>query len=272
MTTPALSVSGLEARSGDFQILKGVDLEIPFGEIHALMGPNGSGKSTLTHALMGKDDYEVSGSARIDGVEILGLPVHERARLGLFEAFQYPVEVPGVSLDDLVGELGEALGDRAEDNGNGFSSRVDAAAEQLKMAPFRSRAINSGLSGGEKKRSEMFQLALSEPKVAILDEIDSGLDIDAVREVAALVEALRSDRLGVLIITHYSRILQYMRPDRVHVMLSGRIVRSGGPELAAELEAGGYDAIRRQTEGQGGDSAVGDPVAGIPADDPLAGL
>jgi Fe-S cluster assembly ATP-binding protein len=245
MTTPALVVSGLEARLGGLHILKGVDLEIPFGEIHALMGPNGSGKSTLTHALMGKDDFEVTGSARVGGTEILGLPVHERARLGLFEAFQYPVEVPGVSLDDLVSELGEALAGGAPGNGTGFEARVEEASDQLKMAPFRSRSINSGLSGGEKKRSEMFQLAITDPKVAVLDEIDSGLDIDAVREVAALVEALRSDRLGVLIITHYSRILKYMHPDRVHVMLSGRIVRSGGPELAAELEEGGYEGLRR---------------------------
>ncbi len=236
----ALEVSGLRASLGDLEILQGVDIEVPFGEVHALMGPNGSGKSTLAHVLMGKDEYTATGSATVDGVEILGLPVYERARLGLFEAFQYPVEVPGVSLDDLVDEMGEAAG-----NGD-FGARVDAAVERLRMEPFRRRAINHDLSGGEKKRSEMFQLAIARPKIAILDEIDSGLDIDAVREVAALVEALRGPELGILIITHYSRILQYMHPDRVHVMLRGRIVRSGGRELADELEDRGYEEIRRE--------------------------
>jgi Fe-S cluster assembly ATP-binding protein len=236
----ALSVRDLRARLGDLEILRGVDLEVPFGEIHALMGPNGSGKSTLSHALMGKDEYEVSGTAEVGGVSILGLPVHERARLGLFETFQYPVEVPGVSLDELVAEMGETAG-----NGS-FIAKVDAASQQLRMTPFRGRPVNLGLSGGEKKRSEMFQLAVADPQVAILDEIDSGLDIDAVREVAELVESLRSDSLGVLIITHYSRILRYMSPDRIHVMLRGRIVRSGGRELADELEDRGYDELRKE--------------------------
>ncbi len=239
--TDALQIRDLRARLGELEILRGVDLALPFGEVHALMGPNGSGKSTLTHALMGKAEYEVTGAAEVDGREILGLPVHERARAGLFAAFQYPVVVPGVSLDDLADAMGEVSG-----NGAGVSDRVEQAVEQLKMGPFRERSLNAGLSGGEKKRSEMFQLAISEPKVAVLDEIDSGLDIDAVREVADLVEGLRSDRLGILIITHYSRILRYMRPDRVHVMLGGRIVRSGGPELADELEAKGYDELRRE--------------------------
>ncbi len=260
---PALTIQGLEARLGDIPILRGVDLEVPFGEIHALMGPNGSGKSTLTHALMGKDEYTVTGSARVDGVEVLGLEVHERARLGLFEAFQYPVEVPGVSLDDLVHEMGEAIG-----NGADFAGRVSAASSRLNMEPFRGRSVNTGLSGGEKKRSEMFQLAVGQPKVAVLDEIDSGLDIDAVREVAELVESLRSDRLGVLIITHYSRILKYMNPDRIHVMLKGRIVRSGGPELAEELEASGYDELRRQLGHT--DDEPDEDLAGMA--DPLAGL
>ncbi len=237
----ALTIANLEAKLGDLEILRGVDLDVPFGEVHALMGPNGSGKSTLTHALMGKDDYTTSGSAKVDGVEIMGLPVDERARLGLFEAFQYPQVVPGVTLDDLLDELRQV-----EDDVAAFDTRVEAATERLRMAPFRSRSVNDGLSGGEKKRSEMFQLAVTEPKVAILDEIDSGLDIDAVREVAEMVEALRSDHLGVLIITHYSRILRYMAPDRIHIMLSGRIVKSGGPEIAEELEAKGYEELRRE--------------------------
>ncbi len=237
----ALEVRGLEASLGDLEILRGVDLEVPFGEINVLMGPNGSGKSTLAHTLMGKSEYTTAGSAKVDGVEILGLPVDERARLGLFQSFQYPVVVPGVTLDELVEEMAEVSG-----NGADFAGRVERASELLRMAQFRHRSVNDGLSGGEKKRSEMFQLAIGNPKVAILDEVDSGLDIDAVREVAELVEALRSDTLGVLIITHYSRILRYMRPDRVHIMLQGRIVESGGPEIAETLEAEGYAELRRR--------------------------
>ncbi|MBU1227072.1 MAG: Fe-S cluster assembly ATPase SufC [Actinobacteria bacterium] len=238
MSGSALTITGLEAGLGELEILKGVDLDIPFGEIHALMGPNGSGKSTLCHVLMGKPEYHASGSARVDGAELLGRAVHERARLGLFEAFQYPVEVPGVTLDDLMGEIGAAAGDR-----RAFRSRADSAGSSLGMERFMERPINQGLSGGEKKRSEIFQLMSLAPKVAILDEIDSGLDIDAVREVAAAVEAMRGPGLGVLLITHYSRILRYVTPDRIHVMMAGRVVRSGGPELAEELEAEGYDAI-----------------------------
>ena len=230
----ALQVSDVKASFGDLEILKGVDIDVPFGEVHVLMGPNGSGKSTLCHVLMGKSDYEATGSALVDGTEVLGLPVDERARAGLFEAFQYPVEVPGVSLDELIREMGEVRDDP------GFAERVEAASDALDMDRFRRRAVNNDLSGGEKKRSEMFQLAVAKPKVAILDEIDSGLDIDAVREVAHLVEELRSDDLGVLIITHYSRILRYMKPDKIHVMVAGKVVRTGGPEIAAELEASGY--------------------------------
>ncbi len=236
----ALEIRDLRAGIGDLEILKGVDLEIPFGEIHALMGPNGSGKSTLSHALMGKPEFTASGSVLLDGTELLGRPVDERARLGLFEAFQYPVEVPGVSLDEFVAELADAAG-----NGS-FQERVATATAELGMERFIDRPINEGLSGGEKKRSEMFQMAIALPKVAVLDEIDSGLDVDAVREVAGLVERARSDALGVLLITHYSRILNYMEPDRIHVMIDGRIVRSGGPEVAAELEATGYETLRAE--------------------------
>jgi Fe-S cluster assembly ATP-binding protein len=230
----ALQIADVRASFGDLEILKGVDIEVPFGEVHALMGPNGSGKSTLCHVLMGKDEYSSSGSARIGGTEVLGLPVDDRARSGLFEAFQYPVEVPGVSLRDLVNEMGDVRDDPS------FDDLVTEAADALEMAPFLERSVNGGLSGGEKKRSEMFQLAVSRPKVAILDEIDSGLDIDAVREVAGLVEKMRSDQLGILIITHYSRILRYMKIDKIHVMVAGKVVRTGGPEIAAELEASGY--------------------------------
>ena len=160
----ALQVSGVRARYGDLEILKGVDIEVPFGEVHVLMGPNGSGKSTLCHVLMGKEEYEASGSALVDGTEVLGLPVDERARAGLFEAFQYPVEVPGVTLNDLLREMGEVRDDPT------FTDRVESAAAALDMERFRERSVNGGLSGGEKKRSEMFQMAVAGPKVAILDE------------------------------------------------------------------------------------------------------
>lgn len=242
----ALEITDLSASLGDLEILKGVDLAVPFGEIHAIMGPNGSGKSTLSHALSGKSDYTVTGSAKVAGVEILGLPVDERARAGLFHGFQYPTVVPGVSLDDLTDAMRDAGGDGAS-----FDDRVKDASARLAMEPFRSRGINEELSGGEKKRSEMYQLAVADPRVAILDEIDSGLDIDAVREVAALVESLRDDEIGVVIITHYSRILRYMQPDRIHVMLGGKIVRSGGSELAEELEDAGYESIRGELSGAG---------------------
>jgi len=236
----ALAIRDLHVRLGDLEILNGVELEVPFGEVHALMGPNGSGKSTLTHALMGKPGYEVDGWAAVGGVEILDLPVDERARAGLFQAFQYPVEIPGVALSELVDEMAAAEG-----NGDELRRRANAAGEDLGMGPFLGRAVNVGLSGGEKKRSEMFQLAIAEPKVAVLDEIDSGLDIDAVQEVAALVETQRSPGLAVLIITHYSRILRYMDVDRVHVMVGGAIVESGGAEVAERLEAEGYAGLSR---------------------------
>jgi Fe-S cluster assembly ATP-binding protein len=244
--TNALTVTGLTARLGGLEILKGVDLEVPFGEVHALMGPNGSGKSTLCHVLMGKDEYTVGGSARIEDRELLGMPVDARARAGLFEAFQYPVEIPGVQLQELIAEM-------EREDSNGFAGRVERATQRLRMDRFLDRAVNFGLSGGEKKRSEMYQLAVANPKVAILDEIDSGLDIDAVREVAELVESLRGPDIGLLIITHYSRILRYMNPDRVHVMVSGKIVRSGGPEIAEELETSGYAA----------DAGTVDPLLGL---------
>lgn len=238
MTGYALEISGLEARLGELEILTGVDLRVPFGEVHALMGPNGSGKSTLCHVLMGKPGYEASGSALVAGTEVLGLPVDERARLGLFEGFQYPVEVPGVALREFVAEI-EAAG------AVGISERAAAAADRLGMERFLDRPVNAGLSGGEKKRSEMFQMGALAPKAAVLDEIDSGLDIDAVREVAETVEAMRSPEMGVLVITHYSRILRYLTVDRIHVMVAGRIVESGGAELAEALEESGYDQLSR---------------------------
>jgi Fe-S cluster assembly ATP-binding protein len=238
--TAALTVADLHASVGSVEILHGVDLEIPFGEVHALMGPNGSGKSTLCHVLTGKTDYSVSGSASVDGTEILGLPVDERAALGLTQAFQYPVEVPGVRLGEFMAEVADVRGIDPV----AAAETIAAEAARFGVEAFLDRSLNDDLSGGEKKRSEMFQIGVLSPKVAILDEIDSGLDIDAVRQVAAAVERLRSPRIGILVITHYSRILSHMSVDRVHVMMGGRIVDSGGAELAGELEDGGYEAVR----------------------------
>ena len=237
---PALELSDLRASIGPVEILKGLDLEVPFGEVHAVMGPNGSGKSTLCHVLTGKEDYTVSGSARLDGVELLDLDIPERAALGFMQAFQYPVEVPGVRLGDFMREVGAARGEA----GAGFDDRLATEAERFGVTGFLERALNDDLSGGEKKRSEMFQIGLLRPRMVVLDEIDSGLDIDAVRSVAVAVEQIRGPEVGILVITHYSRILSYMDVDRVHVMIAGRIVDSGGSELADELEAGGYEAVR----------------------------
>jgi len=259
MSGTALSVRGLEAGLGQLAILKGVDLDLPYGEVHALMGPNGSGKSTLCHVLLGKAEYTATGSALVGESEIMGLPVDARARAGLFVGFQYPVDVPGVTLRELLEEMGQASG-----GGSGYWPAVEEAVGRLGLEPFLERPVNEGLSGGEKKRSEMLQLLALRPKAVVLDEIDSGLDIDAVREVAAAVEVLRSPGLGILLITHYSRILRYIAVDRVHVMAAGRVVRSGGMDLAAELEAGGYDSILKEA-GAGGrvEAAGGDFLRGL---------
>jgi Fe-S cluster assembly ATP-binding protein len=233
----ALVVSGLRASIGSLEILKGVELEVPFGELHALMGPNGSGKSTLCHVLAGKSDYDSSGSVVIDGVEIGDKAVDERSVAGLFETFQYPVELAGISLRELLDEMG---------SGADYWERVDAVARSLGVVEFLDRPVNEGLSGGEKKRSEILQLMAVDPKVAVLDEIDSGLDVDAVRQVASAIEGLRGPDRGVLLITHYSRILKYLSVDRVHIMIGGRIVRSGGSDVATMLEDEGYDELRKE--------------------------
>lgn len=238
----ALAIRDLGASVEENEILKGVDLEVPYGEIHVIMGPNGSGKSTLTHALSGHRAYAVTGSATLDGTELLGLDVDERSRLGLLQAFQYPTEVPGIGLSGFLLEAAEERGLEGDE----VARRIEATAEQFGMGPFLDRSLNDDLSGGEKKRSEIFQMAVLRPSVAILDEIDSGLDIDAVRQVAEAVEAMRSPEVAILMITHYARILRYLSPDRIHVMLDGRIVESGGMELAEDLESGGYDAVRRR--------------------------
>jgi len=231
----ALSVRDLRASVDGHEILRGVDLEIRSGEVHALMGPNGSGKSTLAHVLMGRDDYTVTGgSVTIDDVELVGLPTWERAAAGLFLAMQYPVEVPGVPVGALLAEAGtadvERLGVEAD--------RLGVAAELLE------RGVNDGFSGGEKKRMETLQLAVLAPKFAVLDEIDSGLDVDALGDVSRRVEQMTEEAaLGVLAITHYARLLTELRPDRVHVLMAGRVVASGGPELAGRLEEIGYEGL-----------------------------
>ena len=240
MSRTALLVRDLHASVGGLDILRGVDLEVPFGEVHAIMGPNGSGKSTLCHVLAGKPGYGVSGNVAVDGAPVEDLDVHERAQAGLFQAFQYPVGIPGLDLAVFLEEASVSLGATPEE----ASERIASHARRFGMERFLNRSVNGDLSGGEKKRSEVFQLAVLQPRVMVLDEIDSGLDIDSVREVAAAVEEMRSDKVAVLIITHYSRILNYVRPDRVHIMMNGEIVDSGGPELADELEVGGYSAVR----------------------------
>jgi Fe-S cluster assembly ATP-binding protein len=238
----ALDVREVFAAVDDKQIVKGLSLELPFGEVHAVMGPNGSGKSTLCHVLTGKSGYQVSGSALVGGEEILTLPVDVRARTGLLQSFQYPTEVPGVRLREFMMEAADERGIDPEE----ATERIEREAKRFGMERFLDRSLNDDLSGGEKKRSEIFQMAVLQPRVALLDEIDSGLDIDAVRQVAEAVESMRSPDLGVLLITHYSRILRYLTPERIHVMIDGTIVDSGGRELADELEDGGYEALRER--------------------------
>ena len=240
--TVALKVDNLSAEVDGKQILDGLSLEVPFGEVHAIMGPNGSGKSTLCHVLTGKSGYSVSGTASLGGEDLFTLGVDERARLGLLQSFQYPTEIPGVRLKEFMLEASEELGFDLK----AAESRINHESERFGMERFLARSLNADLSGGEKKRSEIFQMAVLQPKVAMLDEIDSGLDIDAVKQVAQAVEDMRSPDLAVVMITHYSRILRYISPDRIHVMIDGRIVDSGGAELAEELESGGYDAVRER--------------------------
>jgi len=237
-----LTIRGLRAAVDGVEILRGVDLEMRSGEVHALMGPNGSGKSTLSHTLMGRSDYDVlGGSVLLDGEDLLRLPTWQRAARGLFLAMQYPVEVPGVRLDDfmraaLAGQHREIVD---------LTARVGAEANRLDVREeFLERGVNVEFSGGEKKRVETLQLAVLQPKFAILDEIDSGLDVDALRDVSRRIEAMTNEvGLGVLAITHYARLLTELRPDRVHVLMAGRIVASGGPELADQLEAVGYEGL-----------------------------
>ena len=245
-----LQIRDLHVSIEDHEILRGVDLDISRGEIHALMGPNGSGKSTLASTLMGHPAYEVTqGSIVFQGEDITEAEPHERARAGLFLAFQYPVSIPGVSVANFLRMAINAK--REEPIGvKEFRTQLAHAVELLDVErAFTSRHLNDGFSGGEKKRAEILQLAMLQPDVAVLDETDSGLDIDALRVVAHGIHEVRADRpdLGILLITHYQRILAYLTPDVVHILLDGRIVESGGPELAARVEAEGFDAFRQET-------------------------
>ncbi len=242
-----LKIENLHATIGGTKILKGLDLELPPGEVHAIMGPNGSGKSTLANVLSGRPGYEITGTVTYNGVDLLEQSPEERAASGVFLAFQYPVEIPGVGnlyfLRTAVNSIRRARG-LDEIGVTDFLAKADAAMELVEMdRSMRNRSVNAGFSGGEKKRNEILQMAMLEPTLAVLDETDSGLDIDALRIVAGGVNALRGPDRSMLVITHYQRLLDYIVPDRIHVLDAGRIVRSGGKELALELEQSGYADI-----------------------------
>ncbi|NGY36573.1 Fe-S cluster assembly ATPase SufC [Flavobacterium sp. XN-5] len=248
-----LSIKNLHASIGDKEILKGINLEIKAGEVHAIMGPNGSGKSTLSAVIAGNETYEVTeGSVSLEGEDLAELAPEERAHKGVFLSFQYPVEIPGVSVTNFIRT---AINESRKANGqeempaNEMLKVIREKSELLEIdRKFLSRSLNEGFSGGEKKRNEIFQMAMLEPKLAILDETDSGLDIDALRIVANGVNKLKSDKNAILVITHYQRLLDYIVPDFVHVLYNGKIVKSGGKELAHELEEKGYDWIKQEQE------------------------
>jgi Fe-S cluster assembly ATP-binding protein len=243
-----LTIKNLHVEIDDKEIVRGLSLSVPRGEVHAIMGPNGSGKSTLAKVLAGHPDYHVmKGEVLMDGENILELEPDERARKGLFLAFQYPSEIPGVTIANFLRAAVQArLPEGEELEATEYYAKLYEKMEQLGMdRSFTSRSVNEGFSGGEKKRTEILQLAMLEPTYAILDETDSGLDIDALKIVARGVNSLRGPKVGILLITHYQRLLNYIVPDHVHVMVAGRIVRSGGKELALELEERGYDWARQ---------------------------
>jgi len=247
-----LDIDDLQASVEGKQILRGLTLRVGPGEVHALMGPNGSGKSTLANTLAGHPRYEViGGSVTLGGQDLLALRPDERARAGLFLAFQYPVEVPGVTVANFIHSALKARG--REMPFVEFRKRLLAGIRLLEWDDdVAKRYLNEGFSGGERKRNEMLQMALLEPRIAIMDETDSGLDIDSIKIVSNGVNSLRGDQLGILVITHYERILRYIRPDRVHVMLDGRIVRSEGPELVDRIERQGYDWLKEEAAPKAG--------------------
>jgi len=235
----------------DIKILNGVDLTLDTGEVHAIMGPNGSGKSTLAAVLAGREEYEVlEGSVRYDGEDLLELEPEERAEKGIFLAFQYPVELPGVSMTNFLKEAVNSVREARGQETLSAAEFLQMVRERAKLvdlnADLTKRSVNEGFSGGEKKRNEIFQLAMLEPRLAILDETDSGLDIDALQQVSDGVNKLRSDDRGFMIITHYQRLLDYIVPDRVHIMMDGKVVRSGDKELAVKLEEEGYEELRKE--------------------------
>ncbi|GLV13527.1 ABC transporter ATP-binding protein [Alicyclobacillus hesperidum] len=249
MGKPDFRVQNLHVSVEGKEILKGLNLHIRGGEIHAIMGPNGTGKSTLASSLMGHPHYEVTaGDVVLDGEDVLAMSTDERARAGLFLAMQYPAEVPGVSNANFIRQaLNARRGEGNELPVIQFHRKLQEKMKALNIdASFAERYLNEGFSGGEKKRNEILQMSMLEPRIAILDEIDSGLDIDALKIVANGVNQLRSDNIGFLIITHYQRLLNYIVPDHVHVMMQGRIVRSGDAKLAEELEAKGYDWLKKE--------------------------
>lgn len=254
-----LRIEGLRATVDGTDILQGIDLVVRSGEVHAVMGPNGSGKSTLSHVLAGRPGYEVTGgSVTLDGVDLLALPAWQRAQAGLFLAMQYPIEVPGVSLEDMLFESLVAAG---RPSGEVRADMVTEAARIGFDEKFLTRPLNVDLSGGEKKRNETLQMGVLKPKIAVLDELDSGLDVDALSDVSRRIEqATNETGLGVLAITHYSRLLHELKPDRVHILVKGRFVAEGGPELAEELEETGYASYLPDAE----------PAVAAKAADPFA--
>ena len=245
---PLLDIQNLVASIGDSQILNGLSLSVDAGEVHAIMGPNGSGKSTLAQVVAGRDDYDVTGSVTLDGQDLLELEPEERAREGVFLGFQYPIEIPGVNNAYLLkAAVNAKRAHRGEDEIDAFEFLKLAREKMalLEMDPsFLQRGVNEGFSGGEKKRNEILQMAMLEPRLAILDETDSGLDIDALKAVANGVNTLRSPDRAIVLVTHYQRLLSYIEPDHVHVLSGGKIVRSGDKTLALELEERGYDWVK----------------------------
>lgn len=245
----SLSINDLHVSVDGTEIIKGLTLDIPKGEVHAIMGPNGSGKSTLAKVLAGNEEYEITGgSVLMDGQELLGMEIDERSRAGLFLAFQYPHEIPGVSNANFLRAALQARLPKGEEiDAVAFYKQMYARMDELEMdRKFTGRSVNEGFSGGEKKRNEILQMMMMEPTYAILDETDSGLDIDALRIVSQGVNTMRSPERGFLVITHYQRLLDYIVPDKVHVMFDGRIIRSGDKELALELEEKGYDWVKEE--------------------------